>query len=65
VVGVNEPFHGCYIPLSRYRQSHEVTGVMLEIRRDTFLADGQPDQDRGRRLIAAMARFLNAVEGTF
>jgi N-formylglutamate deformylase len=59
---VNEPFHGCYIPLSRYRRTRDVSGVMLEIRRDTYLAAGQPDPRRGRKIIDAMARFLDALD---
>jgi N-formylglutamate deformylase len=63
-VGVNEPFHGCYIPLSRYQQSRDVSGVMLEIRRDTFLTDGKPDEDRGRKIVAVMTSFLDALDRT-
>ncbi len=57
-VVVNEPFAGCYLPLQHYGSSTDVFGVMLEIRRDTYLRDGEPDQQQVAALADEAAQAL-------
>lgn len=39
-IAENEPFHGSYAPASRCRSDGRVQTVMLELRRDMYMADG-------------------------
>ena len=36
---LNAPFSGCYVPLRHYRTRPEVSALMIEIRRDTYLRE--------------------------
>lgn len=58
-IAVNEPFRGCYLPLRHYGRSTDVFGVMLEVRRDTYLRDAEPDPGAVQDLAMRTARVLD------
>jgi N-formylglutamate amidohydrolase len=62
-VRLNTPFAGCYVPLKHYRRRTAVSSLMVEIRRDLYLADpgGPPRGDRVRELSEALARLVDAA----
>ncbi|MFD7009023.1 N-formylglutamate amidohydrolase [Rhodococcus jostii] len=37
-IATNTPYTGCYVPLNRYQHDPRVTAVMIELRRDQYLA---------------------------
>lgn len=53
-IGLDSPFAGCYVPLDQYGVRREVTGLMLELRRDVV-------EERRPELMAAAARLIDAV----
>jgi N-formylglutamate deformylase len=60
-VDENTPFAGTYVPLRRYGTDQRVTSVMVEIRRDLYLADVTQPIDRNvRRLTESMARLVES-----
>lgn len=62
-VRLDTPFAGCYVPLKHYRRRAEVSALMVEIRRDLYMAEpgGAPFDDRVRVLADALARLVDAV----
>jgi N-formylglutamate deformylase len=62
-VALDTPFAGCYVPL-RYHRSHPaVTALMIEIRRDGYLAGpGGAPTDGLDRFAAALARLVDAAD---
>ena len=38
-VAENTPFAGTYVPMTHYRTDPQVVSIMIEIRRDLYLAD--------------------------
>jgi N-formylglutamate deformylase len=51
-IALNTPFSGCYVPLRRYRSDREVSALMLEIRRDTYLQEPAGVHTPGFRVLA-------------
>jgi hypothetical protein len=62
-VAVNTPFAGCYVPLKHFRRYAEVSAVMVEIRRDTYLSAALAPTAGLVRVAAALAGLVDAVTG--
>ncbi|MGX1812072.1 N-formylglutamate amidohydrolase [Nocardia sp. NPDC055321] len=61
-VAVDTPFAGTYVPLDRYRSEPRVTALMVEIRRDVYMAEpGGPAGPGLPRLATALAALIDAV----
>ena len=61
-IGENAPFAGCYVPLKHYHRDPAVTAIMVEIRRDTYMAEpGGPPTAGLDAVAAALARLIDAV----
>ncbi len=62
--GLDSPFAGTYVPLEFYGKRAEVTALMVEIRRDTYMTEpGGPAGPGLRRLAASLAALVDAVSG--
>ncbi|WP_217167084.1 N-formylglutamate amidohydrolase [Streptomyces sp. AC512_CC834] len=62
--GLDSPFGGTYVPLDFYRKRSEVGALMVEIRRDTYMAEpGGPAGPGLSRLAASLAALVDAVSG--
>lgn len=60
--GLDSPFAGTYVPLEFYGKRAEVTALMVEIRRDTYMSEpGGPAGPGLRRLGSALAALVDAV----
>jgi N-formylglutamate amidohydrolase len=60
---VNTPFSGTYVPLKHYRQVREVSALMVEIRRDTYMTEPGGPPGHGLDLVAyALAELVNATK---
>ena len=58
-VAVNQPFIGSYVPLRHFGRERNVTSVMLDLRRDTYLrTDGGMDLAGAGRVRQALATIL-------
>ncbi|MFD5425130.1 N-formylglutamate amidohydrolase [Streptomyces sp. NPDC127084] len=61
-VALDTPFAGAYVPLEHYREDPRVSALMVEIRRDTYMAEpGGPAGTGARRLALALAELVSAV----
>ncbi|MGW3989347.1 N-formylglutamate amidohydrolase [Streptomyces sp. NPDC004830] len=62
--GLDTPFSGTYVPLEFHGTRPEVSALMVEIRRDTYMREpGGPAGPRLERLAGALARLTDAVSG--
>lgn len=62
-VGENTPYAGSYVPLRHYGRDERVVSVMIELRRDVYLADPRtPDPARVDRLGRALATLATLVD---
>ena len=62
-IGLDSPFGGCYVPLKHYGRHPGVTAIMVEIRRDTYMAEpGGPPAGHLDRLAGALAELVDAVQ---
>ncbi|ANP50882.1 N-formylglutamate amidohydrolase [Streptomyces griseochromogenes] len=60
--GLDSPFSGTYVPLEYYGRDRRVSALMVEIRRDTYMAEpGGPAGPGLERLAAALAGLVDAV----
>ncbi|MGA5360626.1 N-formylglutamate amidohydrolase [Streptomyces purpurascens] len=60
--GLDSPFSGTYVPLEFYGKRPEVSALMVEIRRDTYMTEpGGPAGAGLERLAGALARLVDAV----
>ncbi|GHH91476.1 N-formylglutamate amidohydrolase [Streptomyces capillispiralis] len=60
--GLDSPFAGTYVPLEYYGKRAEVTALMVEIRRDTYMSEpGGPAGPGLHRLASALATLVDAV----
>ncbi len=59
---VNSPFAGCYVPLRHYRRQPAVTGLMVELRRDTYLVEPAGPTTGGlARVVTGLAALVDAA----
>ncbi|MCX3288966.1 N-formylglutamate amidohydrolase [Streptomyces sp. NEAU-H22] len=59
---LDTPFSGTYVPLEFYGKRPEVSALMVEVRRDTYMAEpGGPAGPGLERLGGALARLVDAV----
>ncbi|MER7488364.1 N-formylglutamate amidohydrolase [Streptomyces sp. NPDC126497] len=60
--GLDSPFAGTYVPLEFYGKRAEVSALMVEIRRDTYMSEpGGPAGQGLPRLASALAALIDAV----
>ena len=61
-VALDTPFAGCYVPLRHYRTQPYVASIMVEIRRDIYMAEpGGPPTDGIVRVVRALTGLVDAV----
>ncbi|WP_309231358.1 N-formylglutamate amidohydrolase [Nocardia sp. SYP-A9097] len=61
-VAINSPFAGTYVPLDFYGINPRVTALMVEIRRDTYMAEpGGPPGPGLERLAVALAALVDGL----
>jgi N-formylglutamate amidohydrolase len=60
-VQLDTPFAGCYIPLRHHRRTPDVSALMIEIRRDTYMTEpgGEPTAELAR-IASALANLIDA-----
>ncbi|MFI1418711.1 N-formylglutamate amidohydrolase [Streptomyces sp. NPDC020731] len=60
--GLDSPFAGTYVPLEFYGKRAEVSALMVEIRRDTYMSEPGGPAGRGLpRLASALATVIDAA----
>jgi N-formylglutamate deformylase len=59
-ITLNWPFSGCYVPLRHYGANREVSALMIEIRRDGYLAEPAGPRTAGfAELVRALAVLID------
>ncbi|WP_067668946.1 N-formylglutamate amidohydrolase [Nocardia miyunensis] len=59
---VNSPFSGTYVPLRHYGRRPEVSALMVEIRRDTYMIEPGGEPHAGvTALVSALAELLDEI----
>lgn len=62
-VELDTPFAGCYVPLRHFGARTAVSAIMIEARRDTYLAEpAGPPTDGIGRIAQALARLVDLAE---
>lgn len=59
-IDINTPFVGTYVPLVYYSKDSRVLSIMLELRRDTYLAGSLPGPGFGPTA-SAIARLIDSI----
>jgi predicted N-formylglutamate amidohydrolase len=59
-IGINVPYSGTYVPLSRYRRDARVSSIMMENRADIFLDQNLEVTERIEPLAQALADLVDA-----
>jgi N-formylglutamate amidohydrolase len=58
----NTPFSGCYVPLEHYGRHRGVEAIMIEIRRDIYMAEpGGPPHDGLAAVVDALTDLINRL----
>jgi N-formylglutamate deformylase len=58
----NTPFAGCYVPLAHYGVARDVSSIMIEIRRDTYMSEpGGPAHDGIDGIVGALTALINRL----
>ncbi|MFJ3670092.1 N-formylglutamate amidohydrolase [Streptomyces sp. NPDC090106] len=61
-VGLNSPFSGTYVPLDFFGRDPRVSALMVELRRDTYMAEpGGPAGPGLHRIAAALGTLVDAA----
>jgi N-formylglutamate amidohydrolase len=61
-VDVNTPFSGTYVPLEHYGHDRDVAALMIEIRRDVYMAEpGGAPHSGIDRVVEALAKLVDAI----
>ncbi len=61
-IALNTPFSGCYVPLRHYRSCRDVSALMIEVRRDTYLREPAGPRTAGFPvLVAALTALIDGV----
>jgi N-formylglutamate amidohydrolase len=60
--GLNTPFSGCYVPLKHFGHDRNVSAIMIEIRRDTYMDEpGGPPHDGLETVAGALADLITLL----
>jgi N-formylglutamate amidohydrolase len=64
-IWVDSPFAGAYVPQAHYRVEREVSAIMIEIRRDRYLAEpgGKPHAGIDA-VVTALTQLIDAASGS-
>lgn len=61
-IGVNAPFAGAYVPLKHYGVGREVSAIMIEIRRDLYMAEPGGTPHAGiDAVVTALTQLVDAT----
>jgi N-formylglutamate deformylase len=61
-IALNTPFGGCYVPLRHYGSRREVSALMIEIRRDTYLTEPAGPRTEGfAGLVEALTELIDSA----
>jgi N-formylglutamate amidohydrolase len=61
-LAVNTPFAGAYVPLEHYGRAGNVTALMIEVRRDVYMAEPGGAQHSGiDAVVAALTRLVDSL----
>jgi N-formylglutamate amidohydrolase len=64
-VDENTPFDGCYVPQKHFGTDGRVSAIMVEIRRDIYMAEpGGPPIDGMTTVAGCLTALIDAIAGT-